>query len=88
MTIIVYVYSDGMFRMNIPGVKFNNSNWSRILQALRIWSVVSIVLYPAFHILMMSIIPVSYAYVGGYILLALTLASMFIPIYVIGKKYE
>ena len=84
----ICLYSDGMFRMNIPGVKFNNSNWPRILQALRIWSVVSVVLYPAFHILMMSIIPVSYAYIGGYILLALTLASMFIPIYVIGKKYE
>ena len=42
-------YSDGMFRMNVPGVSFNNSNWPYILQALRIWLMLSMVGYPVFY---------------------------------------
>ena len=30
-------YNDGIFRMNIPGIRFNNSNWPHILQAGRRW---------------------------------------------------
>ena len=84
----INLYSDGPFRMNVPGVAFNNTNWPHILHALRIWSVVSIVLYPAIWVLISIFLPDAYVYVGGYTLLFLTLAGMMIPIYVLGKKYE
>lgn len=84
----INLYSDGLFRMNVPGVAFNNTNWPHILHALRIWSVASIVLYPAIWVLITILLPDAYIYVGGYALLFLTLAGLIIPIYVLGKKYE
>ena len=84
----INLYSDGLFRMNVPGVAFNNTNWPHILHTLRIWSVVSIVLYPAIWVLISIFLPDTYVYAGGYSLLFLTLAGMIIPIYVLGKKYE
>ena len=84
----INLYSDGIFRMNVPGVAFNNTNWPHILHALRVWTSVSIVLYPAIWVLISIFLPETYVYVGGYVLLFLTLASMIIPIYVLGKKYE
>ena len=84
----VCLYSDGIFRMNVPGVSFNNSNWPHILLALRIWSVCSMVLYPILQVLIMNVFPEHYTYIGGYVLLFLTLSCMFIPVYIVGKKYE
>lgn len=84
----INLYSDGPFRMNVPGVAFNNTNWPHILHALRIWSVASIVLYPAIWVLINIFFPDTYIYVGGYVLLFLTLAGMIIPMYILGKKYE
>ena len=84
----ISAYSHGMFRMNIPGVAFNNSNWPHILQALRVWAVVSMTLYPLLHILLTRFFPVFYTSAGSYILLALCLGGMFIPAYLMGKKYE
>ena len=39
-------YSDGAFRMNVPGVHFNNSNWPHILRAMRVWLLGAMVLFP------------------------------------------
>lgn len=39
-------YSDGMFRLNLPGAAFNNENWPRIVKALRIWSLVTLLTAP------------------------------------------
>ncbi|MDD5939043.1 MAG: helix-turn-helix transcriptional regulator, partial [Clostridiales bacterium] len=40
------LYYDGPFRMNVPGVAFNNSNWPYIVRVGRIWSCLSVALYP------------------------------------------
>ena len=34
----VNFYSDGVLRMNVPGVYFNNRNWPHIVDAVRTWS--------------------------------------------------
>lgn len=39
-------YSDGPFRMNLPGVRFHNRNWPAILRAGRVWTLVTPVVYP------------------------------------------
>lgn len=90
----VNFYSDGMFRMNVPGVYFNNSNWPHILNAVRAWACLTLggwaALYAAARMLLVELGASEMAQFG--ILLPATLfvilGGMMIPIYVVGKKYE
>ena len=78
-------YSDGVMRMNVPGVHFNNSNWPHILCVTRIWSAVVLVLYPVATLVFDRL---NFNWIA---LLALTLIvvfSIFIPIVYVGRKYE
>ncbi len=88
----VNIYSDGAFRMNMPGVYFNNHNWRHIVSALRVWTLLVSVLYPVlalfidrlFKMLDMSgmsiflLLPVMFA----------VIFSFFIPLYRTAKRYE
>lgn len=40
--------SDGILRMNMPGVAFNNSNWPNIVGYIRLWCVVCMLFMPVF----------------------------------------
>lgn len=90
----VNFYSDGMFRMNVPGVYFNNSNWPHILNAVRAWACLTLggwaALYAAARMLLVGLGASEMAQFG--ILLPATLfvilGGMMIPIYVVGKKYQ
>ena len=81
-------YSDGVFRMNVPGMRFNNSNWPHIICHLRIWAIVTMIIIP-FLCLLLSLIPFGFwgsfgiqnAILIGY------LASLFVPVWIAGKKY-
>ncbi|MBP3611550.1 MAG: helix-turn-helix domain-containing protein [Lachnospiraceae bacterium] len=88
----ISAYSDGPFRMNIPGVYFNNSNWKHIIRVFRIWSNAALLTGPVVWFLAcwfgsrtegMLVFTIS-ASVTGVVLLA----SMFIPVYIVAKKYE
>lgn len=87
-------YSDTIFRMNIPGVRFNNRNWPHILNTIRAWSCVVlggwVLVYGAMRWVMTSLSWPEMVQFG--VLLPLFFAGvfggMFIPIYVVGKKYE
>lgn len=81
-------YSDGPFRMNMPGVSFNNSNWPHVLQAVRGWTLVSFISYPMLCSLAALFLPESMAWVQNQGFVLLYLAGLFIPIYVAGKKYQ
>lgn len=37
-------FSDGFFRMNLPGISFNNKNWPYIVKAGWIWSVLMMII--------------------------------------------
>ena len=84
----ISAYSEGIFRMNVPGVSFNNSNWPHIVKTLRLWSAVTIVLMPllcfVFSILFMELWMLL---VVQNILLISYLLGLFVPLYVVGKKY-
>lgn len=83
----ISAYSDGIFRMNIPGVHFNNSNWPHILTVCRVWMQLTAVLFPIIY-LIISQLSVN---LWGYLRLPLQLIVLigsFIPVYVVGKKYE
>lgn len=78
-------YTDGFFKISIPGIYFNNSNWPHIVNAGRVWSALVLVLYPLLTIVM-DIMPVN-----GLMLLPFTLVavfSLFIPIIHVGRKYQ
>ena len=82
------IYYDGAFRMNIPGVVFNNSNWPYIVRVGRIWSCLSVALYPIMNMGMNYINPGLWQCIELYVFLILLLGGLLIPIYVVSKKYE
>lgn len=79
-------YSDMGFEMNFPGLALNNKNWHYILNAGRIWSIASMTVYPVLNALMVSFLP-KMLFAELFIVLLDTLGGIFIPIYVVGKKY-
>mgnify|MGYP003433902182 CR=1 FL=1 len=84
----ISVYVDGILHMNMPGISFNNNNWPYIIKALRIWSVVGMVGVPLFYsFIIMMLRPlntmVTFSMVWIYVL-----GGLFIPVYVLGRKYQ
>lgn len=42
----IHAYHDGIFEMNLPGIRFTNRNWPYILRACRIWCLISTMIVP------------------------------------------
>lgn len=86
-------YSDGFFRMNMPGVHFNNSNWPHILRVIRIWSIAMLLLGPVLWLATcyLEVTVEDWATVFGMssaLMAGIVCLGIFIPIYVVAKKYE
>lgn len=81
-------YSDGFFRMNMPGIQFNNSNWPHMVHVAQIWTMGILVGFPALYGVISLFMPSIWLTYGLYITLALVLGGLFIPMYVVGKKYQ
>lgn len=82
--------SDRVFRMNMPGLHFNNSNWPHILEAMRVWTLAVAMVYP---IIVHLLVSVSYRMRFDVqdvltILMFPILFSLMIVVYGVGKKYE
>ncbi len=84
----INAYSDGIFRMNIPGVSFNNSNWHYIVKVGRIWTAGTMVTLPLISLLLAAfakdfqwMMGIQCVFYGFY------LASLFIPLIYVGKKF-
>ena len=82
------LYYDKGMRMNIPGGNFNNRNWPHVVRVLRIWACATMALYPAVNIVMNCTVPELWHSVELYAGLAFVLGGMFLPVYIVGKKYE
>lgn len=78
--------SDGVFRMNMPGVSFNNRNWPRILAAGRVWCLAVGVFYPLLGVLVGALAGAEEWMFSGLILPLAAVFSIFIPIYAAGRK--
>lgn len=86
-------YASGAFRMNMIGLHFNNSNWPYILRVVRAWCVGILAVWPALYWIFQTIqekfLPGQAEVIDlPLILLAIFLGGLFIPIYVVGRKYE
>lgn len=85
----INIVSDGFFSMNIPGVGFDNANWPHIINVLRIWSLTVLIITPIVCIIL-SMVPDNFVVImviqqAG---LIAGLASLFVPLYVVGRKYK
>ena len=71
--------AQGIFRMNMVGVYFNNKNWKKILTYLRIWIILLMVIYP-----MAGFLNDKYAMIA----MAVVIITTFAPIYIISMKNQ
>lgn len=82
-------YNDGFFEMNIPGLCFNNRNWTHILRVGRIWSLLGATVFPFCYLWTSLLLPDGwYPVLSTGLLLLFSLGGLFVPIYIVGKKYE
>ncbi len=79
-------FSDGPFRMNIPGICFNNGNWPHMARFLRVWSAAALVLIPLVSLLLFKL--GGSRLTGQMAVLLFYLASLFVPLYILGRKYD
>ena len=86
-------YSSGGFRMNMVGLHFNNSNWPHILRVIRIWCISVLAGWLAVCWLLQTLLEKLLPGLAGEmalltVLLAAVLGGLFVPVYVVGRKYE
>lgn len=85
----ISTYSDGFFRFEMAGMAFNNRNWPHITKALRTFCFLMPVCWPAVYVPVRLLVP-DFLWLFGriFVLLGLVLGGLFIPVAVLGKKYE
>lgn len=84
----ICVYYDYGVRMNMIGIRFNNSNWPYIVECARRWACSTLAVYPWFSFGMKLLIPESWRMISLFVFLGALMGGLMIPIYVVGKKYE
>ncbi len=78
----------GIFRIQLLDVAFNNHNYPYILFVGRMWSVCMITLFPIIYVILSHIFEKNWHQLDEIITLILILGTLFIPMYIVGKKYE
>ena len=80
-------YSDGIFSLNLSGVRLNNSNWPHVVRAMRLWLLGAMAVFPAVWGAAAALWPEW----TDWLTLPLTLIfclGLFVPAIVAAKKYE
>ena len=80
--------SQGIFRIHLVGLSFNNGNWIYICTTLKIWTLATVVLYPLACIIIINCLNIALWDILSKIFLIMILGGMVVSIYIIGKKYE
>lgn len=83
----ISTYSDGIFRMNMAGIYFNNNNWPYILRVGRLWMLIVTVLFPLLYLAISWFFP-SVWISGKLYFILLACLGLFIPMIVAGKRHE
>lgn len=84
----VHIFGDGIFRMNMVGLTFNNHNWPHIVRMLRIWACGMTAGLPLLDLFMNGFFPGFWSGAGNQICMVLMLGGLFLPLYLVGKRYE
>lgn len=84
----VNYYTQGVVRIHMPGLSFNNSNWNYIGIVLKIGTLATMILYPLLCLLVSQLTRIEvWETIKNSLLLAM-LGGMLIATYIVGKKYE
>lgn len=81
-------FYDGAFRMNLPGISFNNRNWPHVVRTLRISLLAILVGAPPFLWVLSRFLPAVLQPYGRYFALAAFFSALFLPLYRTARKYE
>lgn len=81
-------FYDGAFRMNVPGLRLSNGNWPHIVRAVRLCLCLGMILMPVLSLALCHAMPELWAAAGRYVLQAVALCGVFVPMYLAGKKHE
>lgn len=84
----IHFVSDGIFRINMIGLHFNNSNWPHILNTGRIWTLAAVVLYPAVWWIFYHIMDTKTWKNTELFFMLPVILGIFVSFYIVGKKYE
>lgn len=84
----VDTYSDGFFRMNMPGIHFNNRNWRHIKRAAIRGMLISAMLLPVLYFLCRLLFPTVVKTIFVFICMPLFFIAFFAPMYVAARKHE
>ena len=84
----ISVYADGIIRMNMPGVIFNNNNWPHIVKILRGWSIFGMIFFPMLYLPLMQDSKEFGVYAQVALILGMVVGGLFIPIYIVARKYR
>lgn len=84
----ILFFQDGIIRMNILNLHFNNRNWLHIVNAGRISLLVNMIGFPLLSVVFGKLAPELWSVCESAAMLVMLLGGMFVPIYLIGKKYE
>lgn len=79
---------DGVIRMNIPGVRFNNSNWPYMIKVGRIWACLSTALFPILAVGITMLASELWSKIEQWVYLILLLGGLLVPLCIVAKKYE
>lgn len=80
-------YSDGIFKIHMIGLRFNNRNWQHILNVVHISIMVILVLYPLLYLIMSYYFPMLWHF-GKYICLISMCVWWIVSVYYVGNKYK
>lgn len=81
-------YSDGIFKMSMPGMAFNNRNWPHIVRALRTWTALGALLPPVASAVGWRLLGESWRWWEHFLFLGLFLGGLVLPVYCLGRRYE
>lgn len=81
-------YSDGIFRMNMPGIHFNNRNWPYIKRAAIRGMLISAMALPVLYFLCGLLFPVAVKTTFVFVCMPLFFIAFFGPMYAAAIKHE
>lgn len=86
----VFVDEDFMnFSLNVGGLRFHNGNWPHIVKALQTWCIITLLVPPIMGMGVLALKITLWGVLGVLMVMLLAyLISLFVPIYMVGKKYE
>lgn len=81
-------YSDGIFRMNMPGIHFNNRNWLFIKRAAIRGMLISAMTLPVLYLFLSMLFPDVMETIFVFICMPLFFIAFFGPMYAAARKHE